>query len=165
MRKLAILGAVAMLSHAPSIAAQSVVQRSSNSPNTASARVAVTVLLVDRLDDPFALATIIRRSDPVPQDLVFLRSDRASGDVLASAIFTLLVARSVGGDVPSAPMTTRVTRIITPSAWQHTELPRATRALDQLRTASERDISGFGRLRALDLYLPPNALKTAAGRR
>jgi hypothetical protein len=122
-----------------------------------SARVPVTVVLVDALADPSATAMIVRQ--PAAGDFVLMRGDRASGDILASAIFTLLVVREVSGDVPSTAMTTRVTNAAPPAAWQRSEVPRATRAVERLQDAEPQLVPGFGIRRAVTLYLPRHVLK------
>src|SRR5438067_1438177 len=72
-----------------------------------SRRVSVTVALVDSIPTQ-AGAVIARRASSNPHDVILLARRRATGKLLAAAVFTLITARDVGGDTSAVDMTIRV---------------------------------------------------------
>lgn len=119
-----------------------------------SMSVPVTVVLADSVHE----MRILRRAAVEPHDVIVLPVESDSVR-LAAAMFALLVAREVAGDVPTADAILRVGRTAIPTAWRGRELTRAARFLEGLRTASRDVIPGVGRARAAQLALPSGSMR------
>lgn len=126
-------------------------QPTMNSP--APRRVAVTVVLLDRLPQTDAPFVIQRRPDVAPRDLILLRSD-ATGAQLADAVHSLLMIRQASGDTSAAAVTMRM-RPNRPLRGPRTQFPWIQRVLSDLKRAEFREVPGIGRARAVEIWLPP----------
>lgn len=117
------------------------------------ARVPVTVVLGDSLPRTDAPFVVQRRPDLRPRDVILLRRD-ATGEDLSEAVRTLLVVRQADGDTATRAATLRMrpgqARRGTPR-----EFPWAGRVLAELRGAGAREVAGIGRVRAVEIWLPP----------
>jgi hypothetical protein len=117
-------------------------------------RVPATIVLVDRLDDAPEGAVILRRHDQHPYDVVMIARREATAELLSAAVFTLLVTRSVLGDVPEAEARIAVLRVSGPQAWRSRIVPRLGRLLGKLRSAEPGPVKGVGVVRSLTVWLP-----------
>jgi hypothetical protein len=114
-------------------------------------RIAATIVLVDSITQPDAPFLIVRRPGSMPADLILVRAGvNAAG--LSDAIRGLLTARQANGDFASAAATFRVRPQA--SALARPAFPWAARVLNDLRRAELREISGMGRMRAVQIWLP-----------
>ena len=127
----------------------------------APTRVPVTIVLVDRLAQPGVPFVIERRPELTPRDLIVLRAD-ATPDQLSDAVRSLLTVRQAGGDMPTVRGTMRMrpqnagARGAARAAARRA-LPWAGRVLSDLRQATARDVPGIGRVRSVEIWLPPQA--------
>lgn len=117
-------------------------------------RVPVTLVLVDRLPVGDAPFLVRRRTDVSPRDVILLRTDASQAQV-SEAIRTLLVARQVSGDTATHPAILRVRPHGAGHAAAHREFPWVPRVLADLRRAELTDVPGIGRVRAVQIWLPP----------
>lgn len=121
-----------------------------------SPRLQVTVALVDRLPQTVASdpALVVRGQAGREREIILLPAASADAESLASAVFTLLLARQLERDHPRAGGLLRVRSRTFPAAWARSEIPRAARVIERLRGAPLDEFPGIGTARALDLYLP-----------
>ncbi len=117
-------------------------------------RVPVTIVLVDRLPQSDAPFVIRRRPDLAPHDLILLRTD-ATADHLSDAVGSLLVVRQAGGDTASSPATLRMRPRSAHARGERRAFPWVPRVLADLRRAEVREVAGIGRVRAVEIWLPP----------
>jgi hypothetical protein len=122
-------------------------------------RVPVTVALVKKLPYPGVPAVILRRTDKTPRDVILLARPAVTGRQLAAAVFTLLVAREIGGDTASVSGALRVSNTSAPAAWRDTEQRIAERVVRRLLRAAARDVPGVGVVPAKDIRLRSGALR------
>jgi hypothetical protein len=107
-----------------------------------------------------AKAEIVRSGQGMPRDVIVVTDGVRPGYALASAIFSLLVAREVQGDSSRTSARVRVPQAIVPQAWiTGGEMARAIAIIDRLRTKPLRTVPGVGLARALHLQLPREALR------
>lgn len=116
-------------------------------------RVPVTIVLVDQLPHADAPFLVQRRPDVSPHDMILLRSD-ATREQLSDALRTLLVIRQVGGDTAAQRATMRM-RPDQARSGPRREFPWVSRVLADLRRAAPREVAGFGNVRAVEIWLPP----------
>lgn len=120
----------------------------------APSRIAVTVALSNegtQVSSPFV---ILRRAGGTPRDVILLRDDVASAQILSQAIFMLAAARREEGDTAQAPHRLRGT-VVKSSREAARELPWANRVLADLRVKDSLPVPGVGRTRAIEIWLPP----------
>jgi len=129
----------------------------------APTRVPVTVVLVDRLPTPDAPFMIQRRADLTPRDVILLRSD-ATREQFAEAVRSLLTIRQVGGDTATSSATMRMRPSPAQRFRPRREFPWVQRVLSDLRRADFKDVAGIGRVRAVEIWLPPQG-RPGQGRR
>ena len=115
-------------------------------------RVPVTVVMVSDLPAADGRFRIDRRTSD-PRDVILLRAD-ATADQLADAVRTLLVVRQIAGDTAKQPARMRM-RAHQASPGPRREFPWVPRVLADLRRAELRDVDGVGRVRAVQVWLPP----------
>jgi hypothetical protein len=118
-------------------------------------RVPVTIVVTDRVpsDSRFAVQRI---PDAARRDRILLRSDARSEDLMA-AINTLLSARRIEGDVPPVERTMRIRPTSTRNI-RRAPYPWISRILTDLRQTPEKDVPGIGRARAIQIWLPSQAI-------
>jgi hypothetical protein len=116
-------------------------------------RVGATVVLVDSVHQRNAAFVIVRRPGASPADLILVRSDVDAAQ-LSDAIRGLLTARQADGDVASTAATFRVRPQQRAGTGARPVFPWAPRVLNDLRRAAPREISGVGRVRAVEIWLP-----------
>lgn len=116
-------------------------------------RVPVTLVLVDDLPRSEVPFLVERRPGVAPHDVILLRSD-ATPEQLSEAIRTLLVIRQVEGDTTSRRATMR-TRLRQAHAGPRREFPWVSRVLADLRRAPPEPLAGYGEVRAVEIWLPP----------
>ena len=116
-------------------------------------RVSATVVLVDSLTQPDAPFVIVRRPGSTPADLILLRSG-ADAAQLSEAVRGLLTARQANGDFAPTAAIFRVRPHQRAGAIARPAFPWAPRVLNDLRRAEPREISGVGRVRAVQIWLP-----------
>ena len=116
-------------------------------------RVGATVVLVDSIGQRNAAFVIVRRPGASPADLVLVRSD-VDAVQLSDAVRGLLTARQADGDFASTAATFRVRPQQRAGAGARPVFPWAPRVLNDLRRAAPREISGIGRVRAVEIWLP-----------
>lgn len=126
---------------------------------TMKGRVPVTVALVKQLPYPDASAVVLRRTDKTPRDVILLKRPAVTGAQLAAAVFTLLVAREIGGDTTSVNAALRVSSTRGPQAWRNTEQRIAERVVHRLLRATPRDVPGVGVVPAVEVQLRSGALR------
>jgi hypothetical protein len=120
-------------------------------------RFGVLVVLVDRLPGNAGAsdaAVVLRRPGESPREVILLPAASADGEALASAVFKLLLTRQVEGVEPRGRSSLRVPDRTIPAAWQNTDLPRAERFVQRLRSANVQPVRGVGMARSLPLFLP-----------
>lgn len=131
-------------------------------PAGAPTRVPVTIVLMERpapSDAPFGIQ---RRVGLEPHDVIMLRSD-ATGDQLSDAVRSLLVIRQGGGDTASASATMRLRpRGSQGAPGSRRAFPWVQRVLADLRRAEPREVAGIGRVRAVQIWLPPQRRRAPA---
>jgi hypothetical protein len=116
-------------------------------------RVPVTVVFRETPAEAAASYTVLRRAAQTPRDVIVLVGP-ATGRTLSDAVRTLLYARMAEGDtaVRDAAVRTRQSH----SANHHANpYPWAERVVYDVKTAPQRDVSGVGRVRAVEIWLPP----------
>jgi len=123
-------------------------------------RVPVTVALVDDLTPSGVPFVIQRRPDLAPHDVILLRAD-ATADQLSDAVRSLLVVRQAGGDTALSPATLRMRPRGPQPRGERRALPWVPRVFADLRRAEHRDIAGIGRVRAVEIWLPPQRRRGA----
>lgn len=116
-------------------------------------RVPALVVLVDSIRELDAPYVIMRRPGSTPADLIVLRAD-ADASQLSDAVRGLLTARLANGDVPPSAATFRVRPHQRGGAAAQPALPWAPRVINDVRRAPVREISGIGRVRAVQIWLP-----------
>jgi hypothetical protein len=130
-------------------------QRASSSAR----RVPVTVVMLDSLPgedaSPFR---ILRRADTSPNDVILL-SAGADSLALSEAIAELVQIRQLQGDSIRTGSGMMRTRRAGARARSARILPWASRVINDLRTAELQDISGVGAGRAVQIWLPPQAVE------
>jgi hypothetical protein len=129
----------------------------------ATRRVAATIVLVDSITQPDAPFVVVRRPGSTPADLILIRTGvDAAG--LSDAIRGLLNARRANGDFAGFAATFRV-RPQQRGVSARPAFPWAARVLNDLHRAEPREISGMGRLRAVQIWLPRQGTGRARPRR
>jgi len=117
-------------------------------------RVPVTIVQVAQIAQGNAAFTVQRRRDIAPHDVILLREDANPGD-LSDAIRTLLIVRQANGDTAAAPATFRARPGAGPQQRARTPLPWVGRVLSDLQNSVVRDVPGYGRAKAVEIWLPP----------
>jgi hypothetical protein len=123
------------------------------SPSNRPTRVPVTVVLLDQLPQADAPFLVQRRPDVSPHDVILLRSN-ATREQLSDAIRALLVIRQVGGDTATQRATMRM-RPDQVRSGPRREFPWVSRVLADLRRAAPQEVAGYGNVRAVEIWLPP----------
>jgi hypothetical protein len=113
--------------------------------------VPVTLVLMPEMGYGDAAAVLLRRPNGAPADVILLRAEAATPEVLSEAIGGLLVIRKARGDVPSGtdPQVLRLTAM-----QQVRQISWAATVLRRLAMAEPRDVQGVGTYRALEIRLP-----------
>lgn len=104
----------------------------------------VVVALVTTLPDAMDGDVGVIRRGPAAADTILLRTRGADGEALAAAVFKLLAARQLMGDLASMPMAVRVASSAVPAAWRRSEVARAAKVIRQLHASSPRVLPGLG---------------------
>lgn len=104
----------------------------------------VVVALVTTLPDANDGDVGVIRRGPAAPDTIFLRMSGADGEALAAAVFKLLAARQLMGDLASTPMSVRVASSAVPAAWRRSEVGRAAKVVRQLQASPPRVLPGLG---------------------
>lgn len=124
-------------------------------------RVPVMIVQVERIAGGDAHFMVQRRRDIAPHDVILLRADANPGH-LSDAIRTLLMVRQANGDTALTAATFRAR----PHGGQQQRLrapfPWVGRVLSNLRDSEAREIPGYGRAKAVEIWLPPQRRRTAA---
>ncbi len=97
--------------------------------------------------------------------MILLPRGSASGEQLAVAIQTLLLARDAAGDTATTSATVRPRPGRAPSAWTGAERGRAERVVARLRGAAPVFVPGVGTVPAVEIYLPSRAMREAQSTR
>jgi hypothetical protein len=116
-------------------------------------RIPMTVALVAQLPragEPFA---VLRRMDAAPHDVILI-PESATAELLSDAIQTLVVARQASGDLPGFTGYVR-TKPHGQQATHRRTLPWAGRVLGDVRKAEPAELTGIGRVRSVQIWLPP----------
>jgi len=116
-------------------------------------RVAATVVLVDSIVQPDAPFVIVRRPGSTPTDLILVRAG-VDAVGLSDAIRGLLTARLANGDFARTAATFRIRPQRRAGESARPAFPWAPRVLNDLTRAERREISGVGRVRAVQIWLP-----------
>lgn len=147
-----LLLALSTLLAAPHLPAQAAPQVAGREP--------VVVALVEGTTEGTATAEILRSLHGLPHDVIVLTDGKRPGYALASALFSLLVAREVQGDTTTSSARVRVPQGTVPHAWLgNGEMARAIATVERLRTMPARTLPGVGQARVLTLQLPKGALR------
>ncbi len=151
---------------AASLAGASAVPTAAQGPNTqTTARVPVTIVLVNQLPHNAAEPFLVqRRANANEHDVILLRASSATPKNLEEALQTILTARQAGGDLPVVSGTYR----LRPGAHagaptKRRAIPWAGRVLADLRRAEPRDVPGVGLARAVQVWLPPQRAPHSTG--
>jgi hypothetical protein len=127
--------------------------RAQDSAPHSISRIPVTVVLVAQLpmaDEPYA---VLRRTDVAPHDVILI-PEGATPALLSEAIQTLMFARQASGDMPSFTGYIRV-KPHQRQVAQRRQLPWAGRVLADVRNAEPAELTGIGRARSVQIWLPP----------
>jgi hypothetical protein len=114
--------------------------------------VPVTVVLQDT-PDPVPGYRIVRRVKERPLDVIVLTGP-ATGETLSEAVRDLLMIRLAAGDTAGTAGQARIRRREPGRAPAHPVYPWAERVMRDLRTVPPQDVSGFGTLLAVEIWLP-----------
>jgi hypothetical protein len=154
---IAALALLLTLSHAPMHAQEQGGRGQSEHPPT---RVPVTVALQDTTNQS-ASYRILRRADAAPLDVIVL-TGKSDAVTLSDAISDLLLVRRVQGDTAKGDGAVRLRRS-RPNA-NSARVPRypwTQRVVNDLRHAEVQDVRGVGRVRAVQIWLPPQNRRSA----
>ncbi|MBW3656424.1 MAG: hypothetical protein KY444_09960 [Gemmatimonadetes bacterium] len=110
----------------------------------------VTLVLMPEMGYGDAAAVLLRRPNGAPADVILLRAEAATVEVLSEAIGGLLVIRKARGDEPSG--TAQVLRLTAMQPVRN--LSWAATVLRRLVAAPPREVQGVGTYRALEIRLP-----------
>ncbi len=124
-------------------------------------RVPVTIVQVTHIAHGGAAFTVRRRRDVAPHDVILLREGANPGD-LSDAIRTLLMVRQASGDTAGAPATFRARPQGGQQQRVRAPLPWVGRVLTNLRNSEAREVPGYGRAKAVEIWLPPQHRRSAA---
>lgn len=128
-------------------------------PSSFPGREPVMVALLDGTQG-IATAEIVRARRGLPNDVIVLTDGKRAGRTLASAIFSLLVAREVQGDTAARTASVRVPQGMVPQTWlDNGEMARAIATVERLRTMPPRTLPQVGQARVLTIHLPKGALR------
>jgi len=116
-------------------------------------RIDVMVALVDSMPYSDAEGVILRRVDATPHDVILLESGRASGELLASAVFLLTALHQKHGSIPLNDEVLRVRPGTAPAAWRTTETRRAGKIVHRLTDSGVENVPGVGRVRSTNVRL------------
>ncbi len=126
---------------------------------TPPARLPVTVALVDSLPPGDGFAVVHRHFGTGSRDVIVLDARRANGQLLASAVFQLLIAQQAAPSSNEAPRRLRMTTAVVPKAWEHGERVRAAHMVNRLRLAPKVNVPGLGSVRTIELRIRADALR------
>lgn len=104
----------------------------------------VVVALVSTLPDAKDGDVGMIRRGPAAPDTILLRMSGADGEGLAAAVFKLLAARQLMGDLAVTPLAVRVASSAVPAAWREGEVGRAAKVVRQLQASTPRVLPGLG---------------------
>lgn len=134
----------------------------SRAPNVEAARrVAVTVALVESLPVRDASALILRRPHEEDRDVILLPARTANGERLASAAFTLLIARDRAGDTAAVASMLPVREDARGQPLGDAMARYLDVTVARLRAAPRRAVAGVGHVPAVSVYLPSRAMRNA----
>jgi hypothetical protein len=124
-------------------------------------RVPVTIIQVERVEQGNAPFVVQRRRDVAPHDVILLRAGANPSD-LSDAIRTLLMVRAANGDTPwtsgsfrARPQGGQQQRLRAPLPW-------VGRVLSDLHSSEAREVLGYGRAKAVEIWLPPQRRRAGA---
>ncbi len=142
--------------------------RAQQVPTAPTERVPVTIALTDgfpaELSDRDARAWVLRRADQYPRDVVLL--NRSGAAQLSAALLTLVAARIVSGNRPTETVTIPVSSRTGGGAWRGRDAADLARLLAKLEAVDPTPLSGLGRVRQIDVWLParmPVTLRAPTG--
>jgi hypothetical protein len=116
-------------------------------------RVPVTIVFRETPAAAAASYTVLRRASQTPRDVIVLVGP-ATGQTLTDAVRTLLYARLAEGDTTARDGVVRMRR--SHLVNQHANpYPWAERVVRDVQAAPEREVSGVGHVRAVEIWLPP----------
>ena len=116
--------------------------------------VEATVVLLDRLSDPSALAVVVRRPTTTPHDLILLADGYATGTALRAGVAALFKMRMVMGDIPMEHMHVVVRGARAAGATNTNAVESRTESdLAALQRSARRPITGVGSVRAIEIPL------------
>lgn len=110
--------------------------------------------LVDEFPHQGADAVLIRRTESSPHDVILLKADAATPDLLVQAIFTLYAAHRVGYVCPRQDRTIRVTARsgAPPPMWSDGDLERLGKVLPLLER-EPKQVREFGVVRWREIWI------------
>lgn len=117
--------------------------------------VPATIVLVSNMGYGGVNAVLLRRPGNTSADVILLRAENATPEVLSEAVVGLLTIRKARGDEPTGdPQVLRLTATepVRNLAWAATVLRR-------LGDAPSRDVQGVGTYRALEIRLPAQQMR------
>jgi len=145
---------VAVVSSMPALAQQP-------RPTAGVERVPVTVVFREPPAAAAASYTVLRRASQTPRDVIVLVGP-ATGQTLTDAVRTLLYARMAEGDTTARDGVVRTRQ--SHSANHHANpYPWAERVVHDVQAAPQREVSGVGRVRAVEIWLPPQRMRRLGG--
>lgn len=120
----------------------------------AATRVPVTLVLMETPLPGNERWVIKRRRDVSPHDVILLQAS-ADADQLSDAVRALITVRQVDGDTASRGATMRM-RPQQSNGTPRRQFPWIPRVLADLRHAQPQPVAGVGRVRAVQIWLPPS---------
>lgn len=115
----------------------------------------VVVAVVEKLkDQKDAEVVVIRRANLIPHDVILVSKNRVNAEWLAEAVWTLQVARSVDGNIPTTDVTYRIA--MREGSADRKDLKEYAKDWAQAlkNDPGVRPIAGIGDLPQMELYLP-----------
>ena len=125
----------------------------------------VVVALVTTLPDANDGDVGVIRRGPASPDTILLRMSGADGEALAAAVFKLLAARQLMGDLAPTPMAVRVASSAVPAAWRRSEVGRAAKIVRQLQASPPRVLPGLGIAYVATIQIANRRVLSSARRR
>jgi hypothetical protein len=124
-------------------------------------RVPVTIVQVERVQQGNAAFVVQRRHDVAPHDVILLRAGANPSD-LSDAIRTLLTVRAANGDTARTAGSFRARPHGSQRQPLRAPLPWVGRVLSDLQKSEAREVPGYGRAKAVEIWLPPQRRRLRA---
>jgi len=116
-------------------------------------RTPVTLVLTERLRNPDH-GFVVQRANVEPNTVIVLPADNANANTLSLAVWSLIYAWPLNQDKSARSRRLRLRLNQTEGGPESLTLPWAQRVVDEAVRAPFRNIPEFGRVRAVEFWLP-----------